>query len=180
MTLSSDYQTIALAYSITALSIAPLLPLFFRQYFRSLEFLQMCYLFASVLNTSALSSKLTTAVVSFDKNILTFCTTGDYVCSNGFPLSFGVILAGILIITFIFVSIQKCCGKAIEYEPVFLTFKGFIRWIYGPLVYTSTSYLLALINLTSDLNTLLPPVIVLGILALFPFLQLIVNKATQK
>jgi len=141
----------------------------------------MSYLFASVLNTSTLSYKFTTAMVSFDKNILTFCTTGDYVCSNGFALSFGVILAGILIITFIFVSIQKCCGKAIEYEPVFLTFKGFIKWIYVPLVYTSTKALLSVLSTaTISLTTLLPPAIVLGFLALFPFFQLIAKKVTQK
>ena len=122
-------------------------------------------------------------MVSFDKNILTFCTTGDYVCSNGFALSVGAILSGLLLITFIFVSIQKCCGKAIEYEPVFITFKGFIKWIYVPLVYTSTKALLSLISLTTvslSLTTLLPPAIVLGFLALFPFFQLIAKKASQK
>ena len=140
----------------------------------------MCYLFASVLNTLAMSNKLTTAMVSFNKNILTFCTTGDFICSNGFALSFGVILVGILLLTFIFVSIQKCCGKAIEYEPVFLTFKGFIKWIYLPLVNSSTKQILFLISSTIDLNTFLAPAIVLGFLAIFPFFQLIAKKCSQK
>lgn len=64
---------------------------------------------------------------------------------------------------------------------MYRTLKGFIKWIYVPLVTSSTSTLLTAFNLTSiDLTTILPPAIVLGVLALLPFIQLIVLKCIQK
>jgi len=66
---------------------------------------------------------------------------------------------------------------------VYRTLKGFIKWIYVPLVTNSTIALLKVINLTTttiDLTTILAPAIVLGFLALLPFIQLIVLKCIQK
>lgn len=141
----------------------------------------MCYLFALTMNPTAFSGYLTTAMVKFNKNILTFCTTGDFVCTNGFQLSFAVILFGLLLVTFFFVQFRRCCGKAIEYEPVFRTLKGFIKWIYVPLVANSTYSLLQVISSTTiDLASFLGPVIVLAVLALLPIVQLIVLKCIQK
>ena len=66
---------------------------------------------------------------------------------------------------------------------MYRTLKGFIKWIYVPLVTNSTIALLKVINLTTttiDLTTILAPAIVLGFLALLPFIQLIVLKCIQK
>lgn len=113
--ITAYYSTAAIVMSIIGLSIAPLLPLFFNQYFRGLEFLQMCYLFALTMSPTAFSGFLSTAMVYFNKNLLSFCTTGDFICTNGFGLSFGAILFGLLFVTFLFVQFRKCCGKEIEY-----------------------------------------------------------------
>ena len=116
MTVISDYSSPAIVFSIIGLAVAAILPIFFRQYFRGLEFLQMSYYFALAMNASAFSASLNTARVGFSNlNFLTFCTSGDFVCSNGFALSFGVVLSGVMVLVFIFVAIQKLCGKAIEY-----------------------------------------------------------------
>jgi|JI9StandDraft_1071089.scaffolds.fasta_scaffold244271_1 hypothetical protein len=177
MTVLPDYRSPAIVISIVALSVTPLVLLFFRVYYRGLDFLQMCYLFAISMASTAFSSQLTTAMIAFNRTFFTTCTAGDFVCTQGFPLSFASVLIGILLVTFIFVAIQKCCGKAIDYEPVFLTFKGFIKWIYVPLAYSSAAYVLVYLNLaTIVLSDLLLPAIVLGILALFPFCQLIAYK----
>ena len=167
-------------FSIVGLSIAPLLPLFFRRYFRGLEFLQMCYLFAAVMNTSAFSGRLGTAMINFNKNLLTFCTSGDFICSNGFALSFAAVLVGVLLLAFIFVLFRRCCGRKVDYEPVFLTLKGFIKWFYVALAFAASVQVLNLVFLTIDMKTLLPPAVTLGVLALFPFLQLLANKCIQK
>ncbi len=142
--------------------------------------MQMAYYFALAMNASAFSASLNTARVGFDLNFLTFCNSGDFVCSNGFALSFGVVLAGVMVLIFIFVTIQKLCGKPIEFEPTFLTLKGFIKWIYVPLLVPATTVLIVQINLsTITLSDLLQPAIVVGVLALFPFFQLIGYKAIQ-
>lgn len=75
----------------------------------------MCYLFAVSMAATSFSAQLNTAMVDFDKNFYTFCTSGSFVCSSGFALSFGSILVGIMFVTFLFVSFQKCCNKTIEY-----------------------------------------------------------------
>ena len=89
MAIFIEYSTAAIILSIAALSIAPVVLFFFRHYYRGLDFLQMCYLFAMLMADTTFSSHLGTASLQFNKNILTFCTDGDYVCSNGFLLSFG-------------------------------------------------------------------------------------------
>jgi hypothetical protein len=146
MAIVSNYQAPAVVMSIIALSVAPLIVLFFRVYYRGLEFLQMAYLFAFVMAQQAFSKNLTTAIVQFDRTFFNSCTSGDFLCTNGFALSFGVVLAAILGLTFLFVSIQKCCNKTVEYEPVYSTLKGFIKWIYVPLTYSSTFFVLTYVN----------------------------------
>lgn len=108
-----EYNTAAIVLSIFALSVSPIVLLFFRHYYRGLDFLQMCYLFAILMANTTFSSRLTTAMLDFNKNLLTFCTTGDFVCNNGFRLSFGACLLGVLALTFFFVMLQKCCNKSI-------------------------------------------------------------------
>lgn len=180
MAIISNYHAPAVVMSIIALSVTPLIVLFFRIYYRGLEFLQMAYLFAFVMAQQAFSNKLTTAMVQFDRSFFNSCTTGDFVCTNGFALSFGAVLAAILGLTFLFVSIQKCCNKTVEYEPVYSTFKGFIKWIYVPLAFSSTFYVLTYINQsTIQMSDILLPAIVLGILVLLPFFQLIGYKCIQ-
>lgn len=108
-----EYESAAQILSIAALSVTPVILLFFRHYYRGLDFLQMCYLFAILMANSTFSSNLTTAVLAFNQNFFTFCTNGDYVCTNGFTLSFGACLIGVLVVTFFFVLLQKCCNKSI-------------------------------------------------------------------
>ncbi len=63
---------------------------------------------------------------------------------------------------------------------MYSTFKGFIKWIYFPLIYSSTAYVLILANLPEVvISDLLPPAVVLGILIVFPFCQLIGYKCIE-
>lgn len=85
MTVLPDYRSPAIVISIVALSVTPLVLLFFRVYYRGLDFLQMCYLFAISMASTAFSSQLTTAMIAFNRTFFTTCTAGDFVCSQGFP-----------------------------------------------------------------------------------------------
>jgi hypothetical protein len=141
----------------------------------------MSYWFAVAMNSAAFSYSLTTSDIAFNLNFLTFCSTGDFVCNNGFALSFAAALVGVMIIIWLFVVLQNCCRtKKVEYEPVFLTLKGFIIWFYVPLAVPATVGVIQQASMASiNLTTFLPPVIVLGVLAIFPFLQLLAYKAIQ-
>lgn len=177
MTVLEDYITPARVLSIIGLSVTPLVLVFFRVYFRGLDHLQMCYLFAISMAATAFSSHLTTAVLKFDRTFYSECTAGGFVCNTGFPLSFGTVLIGIFVVTFLFVLFQKCCNKSVEYEPVFLTFKGFIKWIYLPLTYSSGAYVLVYVNLPAIvLSDILIPGIILAVVVVYPFCQLIGYK----
>lgn len=97
--------------SIVALAMAPLTAFMFRQYFRALEFLQMAYYFATTMWSIAFSSWLYTAVINFNKNIFSFCDEGKLVCSIRFPLSFGAVVSGLVLLLLFIFFIQKCCCK---------------------------------------------------------------------
>lgn len=115
MSIVTSYDGPAVVLSVVALAVTPVILLFFRHYFRGLDFLQMCYLFAVTMATTTFSSHLTTAMLMFDRTLFNSCTAGDFICTNGFPLSLGVVLLALILFTFIFVAIQKCCGKGIEF-----------------------------------------------------------------
>lgn len=177
------YNGPAITMSIISLSMSPITVFMFRQYFRSLQFLQMAYYFAVTMWTIAFSGHLWTSVVAFDKNILTFCTDGDIVCTIAFPLSFGVVLVGVIIFFFIIFIFQRCCKPELEFEPMFALFKGFIKWIYLPLVYHSTIFISKAIDGQTDYNDMGDFIwagAILGICMLFPLFQLIGYKCIQK
>ena len=101
--------------SIAALAITPIVLFFFKHFYRALDYLQMCYLFAISMAPLSFSSQLYTAMLEFNKTFFNSCTTGDFVCSNGFRLSFGLVVIGVIAVSFLFVAFQKCCNKSIEY-----------------------------------------------------------------
>ena len=106
-----SYRGPAIIMSVISLSMAPIVVLMFRQYFRALEFLQMAYYFANTMWTIAFSATLYTSVVDFDKNILTFCDEGDLICTLAFPLSCAVVAIGLVIFLFIIYLFQRCCKQ---------------------------------------------------------------------
>ena len=108
----TDYTTAALVFSILSLALIVPVLITYRHYFRSLDFLQMSFIFAASMYKKAFSSKLYVSMMNFNHNLFTFCTTGDMVCTLGFQLSFGVILLGIILLARIFLSIKKCCGPS--------------------------------------------------------------------
>ena len=167
--------------SIAALAINPILIFFFRHFYRALDYLQMCFLFAISMAPLSFSSHLNTVMLEFDKTFFTSCIPGDFACSNGFRLSFGLVVEQLIIVSFIFVMLQKICGRSIEYEPVFNVLKGFIRWFYLPLVYYCTYELIKQYKTTPrDKNNFIAPGLILIGLVIFPFIQLIGYKCIQK
>ena len=75
-----SYEGAAIVLSIVALAVGPIVLLFFKHYYRALDFLQMCYLFALAVAPTSFSSHLTTAMIAFNQNLFTFCQPNDFVC----------------------------------------------------------------------------------------------------
>ena len=176
MTVLPSYQIAGIVYSIVCLSVVVPILFFFRQYFRGLDFLQMSYYFGTIMAAASFSTNLSTSVVAFNYNFLTFCSSGDIVCTLGFQLSFGVVLVGIILLLLISVLFMKCCGKSTSFSPVFGSLKGFLKWIYVPLAVNSTLFLITAINNSSSV---IPSAVILGVLTLFPIIQLIYEKVIQ-
>lgn len=180
MSIVPNYSTPGLVYSIVGLSAVAPIVFIFRHYFRGLEFMQMAYYFAATMAATTFSSKLGTSLANFNYNFLTFCESGDLVCSLGFQLSFASCLVGVLIFFFIVVVFQKCCRPHIRYEPVYLMFKGFIKWVYIPIAVPATKELLTQIISLQTTTKLIEAAAILGFLAIFPFFQLIAYKCIQE
>lgn len=107
----SNYSIPGTIYSITSLSLVVPIMFMFRHYFRSLDIMQMSYLFGLAMYSTSFSSNLTISFTSFSYNFLSFCSNGDIVCTLGFQLSFGIVLIGFLLLVAIFIGLQRCGGK---------------------------------------------------------------------
>jgi hypothetical protein len=81
-------------FSIAGLILTMPVCFIFKTYFRTLDHLQLFYVYAFLLATESglFSNNLSNSWVAFDKNIFFFCTTGELVCTAGFALSFGACL----------------------------------------------------------------------------------------
>lgn len=181
----SNYSIPGTIFSITSLSLVVPVMFIFRQYFRSLDFMQMSYLFGLAMYSTSFSANLTISFVGFSHNFLTFCNSGDIVCTLGFQLSFGCVLLGFLLLVAIFIGLQRCSGKKeLQMQPMYLTFKGFFKWIYLPFTYYS-SYFLAIaldqaINQNNfDSTKIIQAAVIGGLCFLFPIIQLIGYKCIQ-
>jgi hypothetical protein len=174
-------SSIGLAFSITGLALVMPVCFMFRQYFRSLDYFQMTYIFASVLAISnvTFSDNLNDSWVPFPENFLSgICTSGDLVCSIGFQLSFTICLIGVLLILLLIVTIEKCRKPELKFEPVYSFFKGFFRWTYAPLVYYSIIYLKSALD-NGEISPIISAGVILGFTFLFPIFQLISYKCLQ-
>lgn len=178
------YSAASTIFSVAALALVVPVQFIFRQNYRSLDFLQMSYIFAGTMFKASFSNHLSISFASFPYNFLSFCQSGDLVCTLGFQLSFGAVLIGFLLMTALFIGLQRCCGKKLEMEPIYSTFKGFFRWFYLPATYHSAHYLaLALEQSFNQSNTNLTNIIwaasIAGFCFVFPILQLLAYKCIQ-
>lgn len=107
----ANYSTPGSVYSIISLSLVVPIMFMFRHYFRSLDFMQMSYLFGLTMYATSFSSNLTITFTSFSYNFYSFCSAGDVVCTLGFQLSFGSVLIGFLLLIAIFIGFQRCGGR---------------------------------------------------------------------
>lgn len=105
-----NYSLPGAIFSITSLALVVPVMFMFRQYFRSLDFIQMSYLFGLSMYSTSFSTYLNISFIGFDYNFFTFCRKGDLVCTLGFQLSFGSVLVVFLLLIAIIVRIQRC-GK---------------------------------------------------------------------
>lgn len=150
-----NYDTPGKVYSIVSLSLVVPVMFFFRQYFRGLDFMQMSYIFGLAMYTTSFSTHLGISFADFNYNFLTFCTNGDIVCTLGFQLSFGCVLVGLILLFAIFIGLHRCGGnKKLEFESVYLAFKGFFKWIYLPYAYYSSYYLATAVDLALNHGTM--------------------------
>lgn len=107
----TNYSAPGAIFSITSLTLVAPVMFMFRQYFRSLDFIQMSYLFGLAMYSNSFSTYLNISFIGFDYNFFTFCTKGDLVCTLGFQLSFGSVLICFLFLIAIFVRMQNCGKK---------------------------------------------------------------------
>lgn len=138
MAILGSYLIIAQIYSILCLSLVVPVQFIFKIQFRSLDFLQMCYFFSSLMSFNCFSSNLGSSISNFNSNFLTFCQSGDIVCTLGFQLSFAAVIVGIMLLILIIVAFQKCSQPHIRYQPFYTFLKGLFKWIYLPIVVYST------------------------------------------
>ena len=110
-----NYSTPGTVFSIISLSLVVPVMFMFRQYFRSLDFMQMSYLFGLAMYSTSFSTNLTASFTNFGKNFLSFCTKGDLVCTLGFQLSFASVLIVVLLLMAIFVALHRCGKKDLEF-----------------------------------------------------------------
>lgn len=85
----------------------------FRSYLRFLDNMQFIYIYALILATAdvTFSINLSNSWVAWDKNIFFFCSSGEFVCIAGFPLSFGACLLIFLLVMRVIVAIETCRKK---------------------------------------------------------------------
>lgn len=101
------------ALSIVALIIMMPFCFAFRGYFRLLDHLQLMFVYAVLLasQSTTFSAYLSNSWIGFKYNIFFFCKDGDFVCTAGFPLSFGACLLLFLVAMRIIVAIETCRKK---------------------------------------------------------------------
>ncbi len=68
-----NYSIPGTVYSIVPLSLVVPVMFMFRQYFRSLDFMQMSYLFGLAMYSASFSTHLTISFAGFNYNFLSFC-----------------------------------------------------------------------------------------------------------
>ena len=71
----------------------------------------MAYYFSATMCKIAFSGWLYTSVIDFDRNVFSFCDEGKLVCAIRFPLSFGAIVSGLVLLLLFIFFIQRCCSK---------------------------------------------------------------------
>ena len=100
---------LGIGYSIAALALVVPLCFVFRQYVRFLDHLQIFYLLYLGINTQQImfSGYLGNSWVNFNANFYKFCTAGDFICTVGFPLSFGSCLVGVMLLFYVLVAIER-------------------------------------------------------------------------
>ena len=98
-----------LAFSIVGLVLVVIIQFVIRHSWRFLDYLQFCYIFATVAATSVLtfSAYLDDSWIKFIPNFLTFCKNGDYVCTTGYALGFLACLIAFLIILALVTIIER-------------------------------------------------------------------------
>lgn len=151
---------------------------FLKIHSRALDYIQWGYLMA-VVRASVVSIpfsnnlKIGSSLIQLSDDSLNnfYCLNGLYVCGRAFALSFIIILAGVLLIMRFVTIPEKVREKGITFPRVYRLFKGLFKWVYLQLMYLSISYL---INGTS--SELIPSVVILAVLIVFPIIQVILYK----
>lgn len=135
-------EYIGKAYSITALAFVILHYPLFKSHLRSLDLLQLCYLFTLVKTPiGTFSSQLEWSWITFVPSFFTTITMGatNYLAAAGSLLSFTVCLVGVILISWIITLIVRKISnqRSAKFSQVFNFFKGPIRWVYPGLSFLS-------------------------------------------
>lgn len=147
--------TIANAYSVAGLALVGISTYYFRNYSRVLDCVQLFYVFA-IAYAAALgefSLLLGWGSLTFIPSFLnSFCSTGDYLCTNGYLISAGVAWLGAAFLMLIIIKIISCKRTGTRYQSFYNFWKGILRWIMTPLIYYSTTQVITQVKANNLLD----------------------------
>lgn len=178
LTLSTDITNIiGIVFSGVAIALAVFECFVRKVHSRALDYIQWGYILSLVYSTNVIPFSpqlyIGSSLLQLNGDALSnfYCPMGDYVCSRPFALSFLAILVGFLIIVRLITIPEKVREKGLIFPRIYRLFKGLIKWFYLPLMYLAIA---TLIGNTS--STLIPAIVVLAVLIVFPIVQLILYK----
>jgi hypothetical protein len=175
---------ISQAFAIAGLVLVAPSTYFFRNYSRVLDYVQLFYVFALTyaVTSSDFSLKLGWGFLTFIPSFLTsYCTAGDYLCTNGYLISAGISWFGAALLMLIIIKIVSCKKAGARYQPFYNFWKGLLRWFMGPLVYYSTLQIISSLqsNKIMDIN-FIAAAGVCALLVIWMFVELIGYKCVQR
>lgn len=176
---TNTLHIIGIVYSAVGVALSVISCFFFKIHSRALDYIQWGYFLAVIMHQYAytfpfsLNMEVGSSLIALsDKSLLNFfCPMGIYVCQRPFALSFLVILCGFLVLMSLITIPQKVRDIGLTFERVYRLFKGLFKWFYLPLMFES---LYLLINgLITVKSSLIPSVVILAVLIVFPIVQVI-------
>ena len=172
----------AMCYAALTLSLAT--TLLGRHYSRSIYFAQLLFIFAAVYpdtTDAAFSLNLGYSWVSFIPTFLSnYCTTGDYVCTNGYLLTSFIGYIGGAIGLFIIVKLLSCKFKSLQFLKVYSFYRGLSYWFFAPLAYVSAVQIIQSLNTGSYDKNFIYAAGAMGALLVMAIMELISAKVAQR
>lgn len=180
-----EQETIAKAFSIAGLALAPLSTYFFRAHSLTLDYLQLFMMFAVTFGaptttTDYFSLRVGWSGIDFMKSFTDlFSQSTDFLYLYGFLISPGIAWFGAVILMLIILGIVKCVKKKQYFQGFYNFWKGVYRWFMPVLAYFASGQLMTnLANSKMDVD-LYSSGGVSAFIILWMFIEVIGHKCAQ-